>query len=156
MDRASDSGSEGWGFESLPVYHISRLTLIELDGNFLYPKRYRNTHILRENRTLSENDYFKMCISLKSPPFSRVTNRHPCNELLYYANELFYTNCRYLPVYDKRRWFVAARIVTFIKRTSFFVSYGITIKSRNWKSFFIILRYGQFLRQRFWKYFIFG
>ena len=34
MDRASDSGSEGWGFESLPVYHISRLTLIELDGNF--------------------------------------------------------------------------------------------------------------------------
>ena len=21
MDRASDSGSEGWGFESLPVYH---------------------------------------------------------------------------------------------------------------------------------------
>ena len=74
MDRASDSGSEGWGFESLPVYHISRLTLIELDGNFLYPKRYRNTHILCENRTLSENDYFKMCISLKSPLFSRVTN----------------------------------------------------------------------------------
>ena len=22
MDRASDSGSEGWGFESLPVYQI--------------------------------------------------------------------------------------------------------------------------------------
>lgn len=22
MDRASDSGSEGWGFESLPAYHI--------------------------------------------------------------------------------------------------------------------------------------
>ena len=21
MDRASDSGSEGWGFESLPAYH---------------------------------------------------------------------------------------------------------------------------------------
>ena len=24
MDRASDSGSEGWGFESLPVYQKSR------------------------------------------------------------------------------------------------------------------------------------
>ena len=23
MDRASDSGSEGWGFESLPVYQIN-------------------------------------------------------------------------------------------------------------------------------------
>ena len=28
MDRASDSGSEGWGFESLPVYHISTMVLI--------------------------------------------------------------------------------------------------------------------------------
>ena len=24
MDRASDSGSEGWGFESLPVYQIRK------------------------------------------------------------------------------------------------------------------------------------
>ena len=24
MDRASDSGSEGWGFESLPVYQIKK------------------------------------------------------------------------------------------------------------------------------------
>ena len=24
MDRASDSGSEGWGFESLPVYQINK------------------------------------------------------------------------------------------------------------------------------------
>ena len=34
MDRASDSGSEGWGFESLPVYHMSTLTLIELAWTF--------------------------------------------------------------------------------------------------------------------------
>ena len=27
MDRASDSGSEGWGFESLPVYQKSRYPL---------------------------------------------------------------------------------------------------------------------------------
>ena len=24
MDRASDSGSEGWGFESLPAYQINK------------------------------------------------------------------------------------------------------------------------------------
>ena len=24
MDRASDSGSEGWGFESLPVYQVKK------------------------------------------------------------------------------------------------------------------------------------
>ena len=29
MDRASDSGSEGWGFESLPVYHEKATVLIE-------------------------------------------------------------------------------------------------------------------------------
>ena len=29
MDRASDSGSEGWGFESLPVYHEKTVVLIE-------------------------------------------------------------------------------------------------------------------------------
>ena len=29
MDRASDSGSEGWGFESLPVYQIRTVILIE-------------------------------------------------------------------------------------------------------------------------------
>ena len=34
MDRASDSGSEGWGFESLPAYHMSTLTLIELAWTF--------------------------------------------------------------------------------------------------------------------------
>ena len=75
MDRASDSGSEGWGFESLPAYHISRLTLIELDGNFLYSKGEEFTHFLYKNRTFSEIDHFKMCISLKLLLFSRVTNR---------------------------------------------------------------------------------
>ncbi len=29
MDRASDSGSEGWGFESLPVYQEKAVVLIE-------------------------------------------------------------------------------------------------------------------------------
>ena len=48
MDRASDSGSEGWGFESLPVYHMSTLTLIELAWTFFVivlaftPKRGEN------------------------------------------------------------------------------------------------------------------
>ena len=28
MDRASDSGSEGWGFESLPVYHEKTVIVI--------------------------------------------------------------------------------------------------------------------------------
>ena len=34
MDRAADSGSEGWGCESLPAYHMSTLTLIELAWTF--------------------------------------------------------------------------------------------------------------------------
>jgi len=34
--------------ESLPAYHISRLTLIELDGNFLYTKQRRNTHFVQK------------------------------------------------------------------------------------------------------------
>ena len=34
MDRASDSGSEGWGFESLPVYHEKTTVLIENRGLF--------------------------------------------------------------------------------------------------------------------------
>ena len=48
MDRASDSGSEGWGFESLPAYHMSTLTLIELAWTFFIiildfaPKRGKN------------------------------------------------------------------------------------------------------------------
>lgn len=29
MDRASDSGSEGWGFESLLAYHIKEQSLIQ-------------------------------------------------------------------------------------------------------------------------------
>ena len=60
--------------ESLPAYHISRLTLIELDGNFLYSKQCRNTYNLCENRTFAENGRFRMCISLKLPLLSRVTN----------------------------------------------------------------------------------
>ena len=36
MDRASDSGSEGWGFESLPVYHEKTTVLIENRGLFSY------------------------------------------------------------------------------------------------------------------------
>ena len=52
MDRASDSGSEGWGFESLPVYHKSTLTLIELAWISFYvntgivPKRQKKRHFL--------------------------------------------------------------------------------------------------------------
>ena len=37
MDRASDSGSEGWGFESLPVYQrriIRILSLWEKDSDY--------------------------------------------------------------------------------------------------------------------------
>ena len=62
------------GFESHPLRHISRLTLIELDGNFLYSKQFGNTHILCKNRIFAEIDYFGMCISLKLPLFSRVAN----------------------------------------------------------------------------------
>ena len=88
MDRASDSGSEGWGFESLPVYHISRLTLIELDGNFLYSKQCGNIHILYKCGTFAEIDCLKMCISLKLPLFSRVTNSsfRVTNRVLRVAN----------------------------------------------------------------------
>ena len=37
MDRASDSGSEGWGFESLPVYQKDQIPF----GiwSFCYPER---------------------------------------------------------------------------------------------------------------------
>ena len=35
MDRASDSGSEGWGFESLPVYQKFQIP-IRVSGIFLY------------------------------------------------------------------------------------------------------------------------
>ena len=88
LDRVTDYESVGRGFESLPAYHISRLTLIELDGNFLYSKQNRNTHILCQNRTFAENDCFRMCISLKLSLLSRVANRclrvsnrgSPCNQ----------------------------------------------------------------------------
>ena len=33
MDRASDSGSEGWGFESLPVYQKDQIP-IRVSGLF--------------------------------------------------------------------------------------------------------------------------
>ena len=39
MDRASDSGSEGWGFESLPVYQkriIRILSPWEKDSGYLF------------------------------------------------------------------------------------------------------------------------
>ena len=35
MDRASDSGSEGWGFESLPAYQKFQIPLWGV-WNFLY------------------------------------------------------------------------------------------------------------------------
>ena len=69
----------------------SRLTLIELDGNFLYSKQFGNTHILYKNRTFAENDRFKMCISLKFPLLSRVTNRslRVTNRVLRVTNRPF-------------------------------------------------------------------
>ena len=33
MDRASDSGSEGWGFESLPVYHKLQIRTLHIVRN---------------------------------------------------------------------------------------------------------------------------
>ena len=33
MDRASDSGSEGWGFESLPVYHKLQIRTLYIVRN---------------------------------------------------------------------------------------------------------------------------
>ena len=35
MDRASDSGSEGWGFESLPVYHSKNAASERCSVSFL-------------------------------------------------------------------------------------------------------------------------
>ena len=74
--------------ESLPAYHISRLTLIELGGNFLYSKQQRNAQTPYKNKTFIGNDYFKMCISLKWPLFSRVTNSsfRVTNRVLRVAN----------------------------------------------------------------------
>ncbi len=59
MDRASDSGSEGWGFESLPVYHMSTLTLIELAWTFfliildITPKGGKNATFLEIARKVA-------------------------------------------------------------------------------------------------------
>ena len=40
MDRASDSGSEGWGFESLPVYQTNiirtRFSELEKGSDYLF------------------------------------------------------------------------------------------------------------------------
>ena len=36
MDRASDSGSEGWGFESLPVYQIKDGVNGRFTPSFIY------------------------------------------------------------------------------------------------------------------------
>ena len=40
MDRASDSGSEGWGFESLPVYQSkiirTRFSELEKGSDYLF------------------------------------------------------------------------------------------------------------------------
>ena len=35
MDRASDSGSEGWGFESLPAYQLTGYPIRDILFNFL-------------------------------------------------------------------------------------------------------------------------
>ena len=46
MDRASDSGSEGWGFESLPVYQSKIIRTIssqsEAGEDYLFISRNRN------------------------------------------------------------------------------------------------------------------
>ena len=77
MDRASDSGSEGWGFESLPVYHMSTLTLIELAWTFfliildITPKGGKNATFREITRKVAFLHYSKGNFSRKL----RVANR---------------------------------------------------------------------------------
>ena len=43
MDRASDSGSEGWGFESLPVYQIKEEDTRRVSSSFISPSGREGT-----------------------------------------------------------------------------------------------------------------
>ena len=43
MDRASDSGSEGWGFESLPVYHDAGSQLLRPSFRIFTRKNGKST-----------------------------------------------------------------------------------------------------------------
>ena len=80
MDRASDSGSEGWGFESLPAYHMSTLTLIELAWTFfliildIAPKGGKNATFREITRKVAFLHYSKGSFSRKL----RVANRGLC------------------------------------------------------------------------------
>ncbi len=48
MDRASDSGSEGWGFESLPVYQSNIIRTIsslwEMGSDYLFISQRPHTN----------------------------------------------------------------------------------------------------------------
>ena len=47
MDRASDSGSEGWGFESLPAYHLTGYPIRDNLLNFYVRKRLEQSNATR-------------------------------------------------------------------------------------------------------------
>ena len=48
MDRASDSGSEGWGFESLPVYQIKE-EIPKGISSFISPSGRKGTRKIKCN-----------------------------------------------------------------------------------------------------------
>ena len=47
MDRASDSGSEGWGFESLPVYQIKEEDTRRVSSSFISPSGREGTRTIK-------------------------------------------------------------------------------------------------------------
>ena len=50
MDRASDSGSEGWGFESLPVYQIKKRIPIRVSSSLFRATRGKGLERLNAAR----------------------------------------------------------------------------------------------------------
>ena len=57
MDRASDSGSEGWGFESLPVYHDAGSQLLRPSFH-VFTIKHRKTSISRIKTSLRKCRFF--------------------------------------------------------------------------------------------------
>ena len=58
MDRASDSGSEGWGFESLPVYHADRSPTLEACFCYIYHQTRQINNLTATNSPLKQSAFF--------------------------------------------------------------------------------------------------
>ena len=84
MDRASDSGSEGWGFESLPAYQGKIIRTLSQQGKgfglFLYlgleqKMQIRIWHQLVKGSDLlfiDDNEFFLFLRKLRQSPCFRI------------------------------------------------------------------------------------